>query len=479
MQGQNISKGAQWKEQQMAPEAKPILSAFSVQLPACEDDDGWGKDEVPRECVEKAITNVVAGVRNFSRKKTTTPTTKFKHDVMMNSIAEALRAVADEKIFIELPRRSQEFKDAVEGTQDLLYRRGTILVLDRVWNINSYPLRSKYYETPPEKRGNEVIGFHSSKVSNLIGIAKEGFQVNSSAVSISTGKKEMLGRLVYTADLCRNAIKYSDEFTFCLVATIFEGNVYETEDAMEDMTVAKLKASVYDTIHAKNVSKRGYIRGSPPERVLPRQLLMFRKVRRDDLWIYIHYGLAPKAPMPLGLVPQAHQRMLNPFLRKFVAKLKNDTRAFWNKRAKNSSKSDPMQPVLALQSKKYACFSSRMPVSVLHFIAVPKARMKWSDLTPESAYAIAELYAFASYVKTELQCVQECPQLSILFPVCPSQDQVYCHIIAKSEMNMGYNPLKYENLIGVETFICNLVAGNYSNEWYLSKDIDPSDGYWS
>lgn len=442
--------------------------------------------ELPRSFVDKVFSDVVGKFRSYSRDMSSGQrgsSIRFKNDIMMNSIAEALDAIRSEKdIFVEVPSCSGAFKDVIKGTKDFMYKRGTMAILDRVWNIFSYPLRSKYYSIPPEKRGNEVLGFHSSKVSNLIGIAKEGFHVNSSEVSISTGKKEMLGRLVYTADDCKNAIKYSDEFTFCLVVTIFEGRVYNANSTMEDMTVTKLRNSSFDTIHAERVSRRGSMRASPPERILPRQLLMFRKVKREDLWIYVHYNLTPMDAAWLTVSKESVRKRQseppNVELRKRIATLMNKTHALWNVKQKNQQqRAEPMTPFLVLQTNKYACFSSREPVASIHLVVVPKARTKWTDLTPRSAPVIIELYAYAMFVKGELQRIPQCPQLSILFPVCPSQDQVHCHIMAKAEMNVGFNTLKYNNFVPVEVFVYNLVHGKYDKMWYNNNKSENRD-YW-
>ena len=504
-----------------------------------EDDDEDDEDrcEIPSSILEQAYISLADAVRGHIRRMASSrgnasrvPTVRFKHDVMMNSICDALHAIESEKgLFVEITPGSEAFEEVNTGLEELRYRRGTIVVLDRAWNIDSYPVRSRYYSIPPEKRGKEVLGFHSSKLSNLIGIAKEGFQVNTSEVSISTGKKEMLGRLVYTADLCRNAIKYSDEFTFCLVVTIFAGRVWETKEAMENMTVTKLRGSSFDTIHAIKVSLRGDMRAAPPERILPRQLLMFRKVRRPDLWTYIHYGLSASAasaaaaptPNPTSTASsspltttilqlkeynrqqkrqqrqqlqqqqqqqqqpqqQQQQRQLPlppvcPAVKKFVNKLINDTRIFWNAKLKNMWKGNPFDPVLALQTRDHVCFSSRNPASVVHLIAAPRARVRWSDMGPQSTIVVTKLYAFAVFVRAELQRVPQCPLLSILFPVCPSQDQLHCHILARSDMNARNMNLKYDNFVSAEVFIYNLAAGKYSDSWYSSKGVDPNDYYW-
>jgi len=109
------------------------------------------------------------------------------------------------------------------------------------------------YDSYSRKLKNKTLLFHGTRVSNLIGILKNGLIVDPSKLGINvsiTGK--MFGLGLYFANACSKSIQYcaynaSDNIACLFVAEVALGHMLKKKDADSSLTAASLPAKYHST----------------------------------------------------------------------------------------------------------------------------------------------------------------------------------------------------------------------------------------
>ena len=324
----------------------------------------------------------------------------YKHDGIPTSYTEILCEIeCNRDIFHEVDSDSPCF-GAILSYYFLgkpYVRAKTNVQIDRIYRIG------------PEGDGipkkSESFGFYSSpNFKTLVSCARKALPPRDPVI-FHPACHEALGKL--------------RGFHYCLILGYSADDVYEGD--VPPRKVAKVTYG-YSAKHNKAAfcASQGSMR--------PLLLVLFRKVRKSDLWVTTRNNEVLAAPAPIPVIPYpTTDDSTVASTRMFFEKLQQKSTDFCN----NRNVVMYMIPKTICVTEKFICLSSRAPREKLDLIVASRSPLNWDTLSQKDKGEIIGLYTFAHYVRSVIRDLNVCMlNMEVLFPIDPAQWLVHCHVMA-------------------------------------------------
>lgn len=218
---------------------------------------------------------------------------------------------------------------------------------------------------------------------------------------------------------CHEALRQLRGFHYCLVLGYSADDVHEG-----DVPPKKVAKVTYG--YSKEYNKATFCTSQSSMR--PLLLVLFRKVRKSDLWMTTRNNEVLEAPAPIPIIPYPmtdDSTVTSTAM--FFEKLQQKSTDFCN----NRNVIMYMIPKTICVAEKFICLSSRAPREKLDLIVASRSPMNWDTLSQRDKGEIVGLYAFAHYVRSVIRDLNVCMlNMEILFPIDSAQWLVHCHIMA-------------------------------------------------
>jgi len=179
-----------------------------------------------------------------------------------------------------------EFDGLVRLTNQNCKRRNTCFELERAWKINN-PKIQNIATMHCAALGNVMRVFHGTSAKAMLSITQQGFRLPDS-VFHQEGEKNFrlfFGRMIYFAVEPGNALHYSADHTYVIVADIACGRCWKSERANHRLRPDELWCRGFNSIYSETVSTRGKMYAIPsPSQINPIYVLKFCKVQHETLY---------------------------------------------------------------------------------------------------------------------------------------------------------------------------------------------------
>lgn len=277
-----------------------------------------------------------------------------------------------------------------------------------------------------------------------------GFYSNSNfkkLISYARGNLQPKEQIIFQAT-CSEALRPIKGYQYCLIVGYSASDVHEGD--VPPKKVPKVTYGYYKE------SRRAAFCATPSS-VKPLLLVLFRKVRKSDLWMTTRNNEVLEAPAPIPTIPypttdESTYKSTSMFFNKLLEK-SNDF-------CTSKNVEMYMIPKTICVTDKFVCISSRAPREMLDFIIAPRSPLNWDTLSQKNAGEIIGLYAFAHYVRGVIRELKVCMKnMEILFPIDPSQWLVHCHI-----MSCDANSDKRKQFLSIDEFLERLNSGEIGRE---------------
>ena len=263
---------------------------------------------------------------------------------------------------------------------------------------------------------------------------------------------------------CHAALRMCSGLQYCLVVGFRGGCVRSGDVSAGPATATAAEVVTYGFNEASGEAEFCAARAC----TRPVLLVLFRKVRKSDLWITITNKdiIAEGVPKPIVATPLylKDDETAAENMREFFDRL--------DEKGKEFRASMPLRvymiPKTVCVTDKFICLSSRAPRESLDLIVAPRSPLQWDTLTHKDVGEIMGLYVFACYIRATLRGQGAClSNMEILFPADPSQWLVHCHVMACDEMAESTR-----SLLRIEEFVERLYNGSLTGGYRVCAETD-------
>lgn len=261
---------------------------------------------------------------------------------------------------------------------------------------------------------------------------------------------------------CQEALRPIKGYQYCLIFGYSPEDVHEGE-----VPPSKMTKITYG--YCTKLGKAAFCAGQ--NSVKPLLLVLFRKVRKSDLWITTRNNELLGSPAPISAIPYKMTDEIEVAnTRKFFERLQQKSSDFCSTKGVEMY----MIPKVVCVTGKYICLSSRAPRENLDLIIAPRFPLNWDALSGTDVGEIIGLYTFAHYIRSIIRELGTCmANMEILFPIDPAQWLVHCHV-----MKCDANSETRKQFLSVDEFLERLNSGEIGRDSGFRVHAEYDKGLW-